>query len=122
MWRTSAYFPCCPQDLGADRLDDYFQNLKDGAVLAYSEHQDFCPKLTVVRSVILRDKSSILVMSERADCRKVIVGINLDARSKHFIHFILGLYSDTHEADNAFRDKLELESFWSDGYPAWGLE
>jgi hypothetical protein len=119
--RACAYFPCCPQDFGADRLDDYFQNLKAGAVLAYSDHEDFCPKLTVIKPVILRDKSSILAMSERADCKKVIVGIKLDEKTKHFIHFILGSYSDKHEADNAFRERLELESFWSDGYNAGGL-
>lgn len=122
MWRAPAYFPCCPPDLGADRLGDYFRNLKVGAVLAYSEHEEFCPRLTVVRSVIQRDKSSIVVMSERPDRRKEIVGIELGAKSKHFIHFILGLYSDTQEADKAFRDKLELENFWSDGYNAFGLE
>ena len=122
MWRASAFFPCCPQDLGPDRLGDYFQNLKVGAVLAYSEHEDFCPKLTVESSVILRDKSSILVVAERADRRRVVVGIELDAKSKHFIHFILGLYADTHEADEALRDKMELQNFWSDGYNAFGLE
>ena len=42
-WRASAYFPCCPQELGADPLNDYFRHIKPGAVLAYSDHEEFCP-------------------------------------------------------------------------------
>ena len=89
--------------------------------MAYSDHEDFCPRLTVIKSVILKGKLSILVMSERADRKKVIVGIELDEKTKHFIHFIVGSYSDEHEAENAFRDKLEVESFWSDAYNVNGL-
>ena len=55
----------CPQDFGTDPLEDYFQNLKVGAVLANidSDYDDICSKLTVLESVILKDKSLILVMS-----------------------------------------------------------
>ncbi len=116
MWRADAYFPCCPHDFGTDPLDDYFQNLKVGAVLAYSDHDDICPKLTVLESVILKKKSSILVMSKRADCKWSIVGIKLDEKSRHFIHYILGSYSSKGEADKAFCIKKELKDFWSDGY------
>lgn len=116
MWRAAAYFPCCPQEFGTDPLDDYFQNLKGGAVLAYSDHDDICPKLTVLESVVLKKKSSILVMSERVDSKWSIVGIERDEKSKHFIHFILGSYSTKHEADKAFCAKKELTDFWSEGY------
>lgn len=121
MWRASAYFPCCPQYLGTDRLEEYFQNLKAGAVFAYSDYEEFCPKLTVLEAVILKNKSSILVMCERADCKWVIIGIKLDEKSRHFIHFILGLYSSKDEADEAILVKKELNDFWSDGYKAFGL-
>ncbi len=61
-------------------------------------------------------------MSERADCKWTIVGIRLDEKSRHFIHFILGSYSNKDEADNAFCVKKELKNFWSDGYTnAYGL-
>jgi hypothetical protein len=116
MWRADAYFPCCPQDFGTDHLEEYFQNLKAGAVLAYSDHEDICPKLTVLESVILKNKSSILVKCERADCKWSIVGIVLDEKSRHFIHFILGSYSSKDEADKAFCAKNELTDFWSEGY------
>ena len=68
------------------------------------------------KSVILIEKSSILVMSERADCKWSIIGIKLDEKSKHFIHFILGSYSSKGEADKAFCAKKELTDFWSEGY------
>jgi hypothetical protein len=116
MWRAAAYFPCCPQHFGTDPLGDYFQNLKIGSVLAYSDYDDICPKLTVLEPVILKNKSSILVMSERADCKWSIVGIKLDQKSKHFIHFKLGTYSSKGEADKAFCIKKELKDFWSAGY------
>ena len=116
MWRANAYFPCCPQHFGTDPLDDYFQNIKIGAIFAYSDHEDICPKLTVLESVILKNKSSILVMCERADCKWSIIGIELHERSRHFIHFKLGTYSRKSEADEAFCAKNELTNFWSEGY------
>jgi len=118
MWRAKAYFPSCPQDFGTYPLEDYFQNLKVGAVLATidSEFDDICPKLTVLEFVILKDKSIIFVMSERADRKWSIIGIELDEKSKHFIHFKLGTYSSKSEADEAFCIKKESIDSWSDGY------
>jgi hypothetical protein len=121
MWRASAYYPCCPQESGTDPLNDYFQNLKAGDVLAYSEHEDIFPELSVLESKILKEKSSIVVMSKRADSKWLIVGIELDERSKHFIHFGLGLYSIKDEANKAFGAKNELTDFWSEGYANGGL-
>jgi len=116
MWRDAPYFPSCPQEFGADPLADYFQNLKTGAVLAYSDNEEFCPKLTVIKSVILLNKSKMLVMRERADSKWSIVGIELDEESKHFIHFIVGLYTGRDDAEKAFSAKEELADFWSKGY------
>ncbi|MFA6635664.1 MAG: HNH endonuclease signature motif containing protein [Candidatus Omnitrophota bacterium] len=112
MWRAGAYFPCCPQDFGNDPLGEYFQNIRVGSIFAHSDNEDICPKLTVLESIILKDKSSILVMCERADRKWSIVGIELHEKSKHFIHFKLGSYSSKDEADKAFCAKQELENFW----------
>ena len=116
MWRASAYFPCCPQIFGTDPLDDYINNLKVGDVLAYSEDDDIFPELSVLESKILKERSSFVVLSERADGKWLIVGVELDERTKHFIHFGLGLYSCKGEADKAFYAKNELTKFWSEGY------
>jgi hypothetical protein len=116
MWGAGAYFPCCPLDFGTDPLDDYYKNIKVGAVLAYNDHDDICPKFTVLESAILKKKSSILVVCKRAGSEWAIVGIELYEKSTHFIHFILGSYSSKGEADKAFSIKKEFSDFWSDGY------
>lgn len=115
MWGDAPYFPCCPNEFGEDRLHDYFKNLKTGSVLAYCDHDNVCPKLTVIKSEILYEKSSILVMCERADHKFAIVGIELNDRN-HFIHFMLGSYSSKEAAEKAFPIKKELTNFWSDGF------
>ena len=115
MWGP-AYFPCCPHDFGTDPLDEYFEKLIVGAVLAYSDHDDVYYKLTVLECVILSNKLSILVMCSEADSKWTIVGIELYEKSTHFIHFILGSYSSKGEADKAFSIKKEYSDFWSDGY------
>lgn len=116
MWHVAAYFPCCPRDFGADPIDDYFQNLEVGVVLAYGENDGFVLKLKVLEAVIHKPKSSILVMCERSDIRCSIVGIEHDVKSSHFIHFFLGDYACGGDADEAFRLKKDLDHFWSDGY------
>ena len=35
MWRASAYFPSCPDNLALNRVEAYFKNLLSGEVLAY---------------------------------------------------------------------------------------
>jgi len=119
MWRAPVYFPCCPSDFGDDPLDDYFENIRIGAVLAYSDHDDICPELTALE--IIKKKSSMLVMCKRADSNWSIVGIELHEKSRHFMHFILGLCTSKCEADKAFSDKNELTNFWSEGYANWDL-
>ena len=115
MWSADAYFPCCPKELGDDPLGDYFKNIKPGAVFAYSD-DDFFPKHNVVESKILKKNTSILVMSERADGKWSIFGIERHEKSRHFVHFYLGSYSNKDEADKAFFEKNELTNLWSEAY------
>jgi len=118
-WRAPAFFPCCPREFGTDPVDDYFQKLKAGEVLAYSDDDaDICPKFTIVEARILR--CSILILSERSDSKWSVVGIERDAKTKYFIHYILGTYSNKGEADKAFRAKNELTNFHSEAYAAQG--
>lgn len=121
MWGAGDYFPCCPNDFGADPVDDYFQNLKRGAVLSYSDDSDFCPKLIVYEKMLLKDKSSIVVMCKGDDDKWSIVGIELDKKSRHFIHFILGSYSSEDEALKQFYSKNELTNFWPEGYASFSV-
>jgi len=121
MWRADAYFPCCPQVAGQNAVDDYFHNLTPGAVLALSEHEDFCPMLTVFKAKVIQKRSSIVVMCERADSKWSIVWIMLDEKSQHFIHFVLGIYVSKEDAEMEFSTKDENTDFWSEGYASFGV-
>ena len=116
MWRSPMHFPLCPQQYNQSRLHGYFQNIKPGSVFAYSDYKDFCPTLTAVEAVHLNDRSSILVMTESENGKWVIVGIELDERTQHFFHFIVGSYSNAHEAGVELTSKERQRDFWSDGY------
>jgi HNH endonuclease len=121
MWGADVYFPCCPEPFGADPLEDYYRNLKLGSIFAYNDGNSF-PQLTVFRSIIVKNKSSILVMCERSDHKWSIAGIILNDKL-HFIHFYLGSYSKKDEAEKALSTKTELDGFWSDGYDkSWDVE
>jgi len=48
-------FPLLPQEIETDPLVDYFQNIKIGVLFAYSDYEEFCPKQTVIESVILKE-------------------------------------------------------------------
>ncbi len=116
MWRAPMQFPLCPQNHNRSRLDAYFRNIKPGSVFAHCDHGDFCPTLTAVEAVLLKDGSSILVMTESENGKWVIVGIELDEKTQHFFHFIVGSYSSLHQAGVEFTSKERQCNFWSDGY------
>lgn len=111
MWTPALSFPCCPQPPGANPIDSYLHNLKVGAILAYHD-DDTCPKFKVLESAIQPNKSSILVLCETTDSKWAIVGIEHDAKSRHFIHFYLGSYDSRAEVDRAFPVKRKLDHFW----------
>lgn len=119
MWRGNVEFPCCPQGYGHDPLDDYFLNIKTGAVFAnltFDLNNESDLKLTVADSLLLKERSSILVMTKWPDAKWSIVGVQLHSRSNHFIHFILGTYSNKKEAIREFSTKAISVDFWSEGY------
>lgn len=114
MWRAPAYFPCCPQELGDDPINDYFQNLKSGEVFSYSDDEEFCPKHTIIKSVIIKNKESIVVMCARADGKWSVIGI--DQSKRHFIHYPLGTFANKSDAEKAFSEKNELTDFGAEAY------
>ena len=120
MWRASMYFPLCPQGDKHSSLDAYFQNIELGSVVAYSDHEEFCPQLNAVGAALLNDGLSILVMTESTNGKWVIVGIQLDERTQHFFHYVVGAYTDMHEAEMAFNSKETNCDFWSDAYNTQG--
>lgn len=116
MWRALMYFPLCPQGLEHNSLDAYFRNIELGSVLARCDYEDFCPTLTAVGAVILNDGTSILAMTESENGKWVIVGIQLDDKTKHFFHYVVGSYASMQEAEIGFNAKEQHCDFWSDAY------
>lgn len=115
MWRAPAYFPSCPSSLGANPVEDYFQNLKSGDVFSYTDYEELCPKFTVHETKILEQKSLVFVLCERADSKWSIVGITINEK-KYFIHSILGTYANKDEAYKNFASKNEQTDLWSEAY------
>jgi hypothetical protein len=121
MWRAPMNFPLRPQRRhGHSHIEEYFKNIKAKSVFACSDHQELCPTLTAVESVLRKDGSSILVMTHTERGNWVIGGIELCDRSQHFIHFGLGSYSSKHEAGIEFTSKELQCDFWSAGYGNYG--
>jgi hypothetical protein len=104
MWKAAAYFPSCPEDNGSGFLGQYLAKLQPGAVLAQSDDKDLCPKLTVRLAKLVEIESSILVLSEREDSKWTVIGIELDKKSRHFIHYNLGWYHNQNAAETALAE------------------
>lgn len=115
MWWAPAFFPCCPEAFEPQPID-YFQNLKEGVLFSFPEHNDICPKLIVIKSKLVKENSSIFVMCESEDSNLVIIGIEHDDKTKHFIHYVLGNYTDKNQADKDFEEKSESTDFYSEAY------
>jgi len=116
MWRAPAYFPCCPESIGLDPVTDYFDNLVVGAVMACSDEKELCPKHTVVEAMIPGGKPGIVVLAERADNKWAVVGIEFDEKSKHFIHYIFGVYKGKADAADKLRSSSSIADYQSAGY------
>ena len=114
-WIGEPYFPSCPKEFGSNPLNDYFQNIKTGALLSYCDNDEDYPQLYVLESVILRNKFSILVLCERIDSKWSIIGIELNEKN-HFIHFHLGSFSSKSKAEIEFNKKQGSSNFWREGY------
>jgi hypothetical protein len=88
MWPGHAYFPLCPEIIGNDQLEDYYNKLTPGAIIAYSEYDRDKTQIKILIASILRDKSSIIAMCECVNKKYVNIGIELNSKC-HFIHLAL---------------------------------
>lgn len=112
MWRACAHFPMSVADFSTDRLLGYYSNLKEGAVLAHSDHEEICPTLTVEEAQLLVENSSMLTLSKRSNYGYTIVGISLDKETDYFIHFYLGSYLSKEDACKFFSKFQASKDWW----------
>jgi hypothetical protein len=108
-WRVPSYFPCCPEEIGENPLESYFQNIKVGSMFSYN---DVYPKSTIIEFVLINNNSSILVMCEKDDLKPLTIA-EITFESDLFIHSNLGTYFCKDGADKTFRIKQGLE--WTGG-------
>ncbi|MBP6918896.1 MAG: hypothetical protein KBB94_08275 [Legionellaceae bacterium] len=104
-WGAKHYFPCCPKEITATAIDDYFKSLKIGATHAY---HDNAPKLITNKFVKIKNNSSILILCERDGdwCERlglfpwVICEITLE--NGFFTHYKVEEFFEKAEADQEF--------------------
>ncbi|MFO3428824.1 HNH endonuclease signature motif containing protein [Legionella pneumophila serogroup 10] len=108
-WRVPSYFPCCPEQIGANPLEKYFQNLKVGAVFSYN---DSYPASTIIEFIKTNDNSSILVMCEREGIKPYSIA-KITFENELFIHSNLGSFFDIDGAKKTFCLEQGLE--WTGG-------
>lgn len=97
-WRVPSYFPCCPEELGMDPLESYFQNLIVGAVFSYN---DKYPQSTILQFVKNKEGSSILIMCEKDGMKPWSVA-EVTFVDGVFVHANLGSFFDKNGAEKTF--------------------
>lgn len=107
-WRVPSYFPCCPEKIGANPLEEYFHNLKVGAVFSYN---NVYPKSIILEFVRINNNSSILIMCEKESNEELkpwsIAAITFE--NDFFIHSNLGSYFFKEGANKVFCIEQGLE-------------
>lgn len=110
MWRVPSYFPCCPEEVGINPLEAYFQNLKVGAVFSKN---DVYPESAILEFVKIKDDSSILVMCEKKEGLKPWSLAEITFENDLFVHTSLHSFFGKDGADKVFCLKQGLE--WTGG-------
>lgn len=116
-WALAYSFPSCSKKTENNSLEEYFKNLKIGAVLSYS---DDSPKLIILGFVNSKNNASILVLCEREglfsekDGYQPWLIFEIKFEKGVFVHSNLGSYFEKDEADKEFCIRQGLEWTGSD--------
>ncbi|MFO8794461.1 HNH endonuclease signature motif containing protein [Legionella pneumophila serogroup 1] len=108
-WRVPSYFPCCPEKIEANPIEQYFQNLNVGAIFSYN---DSYPASTIMEFIKADDNSSILVMCKREGTKPYSVA-KITFENDLFIHSNLGSFFGIDGAKKTICLELGLE--WTGG-------
>lgn len=108
-WRVPSYFPCCPEEIGEDPLQEYFDKLIVGAVFTYN---DTYPQSTILEFVTVRNNLSILIMCEKESLKPWSIA-KIIFENGFFVHSNLGSYFDKEGANKVFCIEQGLE--WTGG-------
>ena len=114
MWDTDAEFPCCPEQLYDNPMQEYLNNIEQGKLFAFNKSNSF-PKLYVYKTKILHENKSWIVICNREDEKWNIIGIELNQK-RHFIHFNLGTFLTIEKAEEFSKTITNEMDFWMKGY------
>ena len=81
-WRTPTEFLCCPIQITATPLEDYFANLKKGSVFAKTQWGE----TLILDSAISEDKKHLWVLAEQKGDIKPWKVIEIVMSENHFLH------------------------------------
>ncbi len=110
-WRTPSVFPCCPKELSQNPLDDYFSNLKVGAV--FSQNQFLTSIIDHI--AISEDKSRLWVVCKNSDDQaiKPYTLAEVTFENETFLHTSLGSFFKVEGVLKQFTLVQDLE--WTGG-------
>jgi hypothetical protein len=97
-WRVPSYFPCCPEEIGENPLQAYFDKLKVGTVFTYN---DAYPQSTILEFVKARNNLSILVLCQKESLKPWSIA-EIAFESGFYVHSNLGSYFDKEGANKVF--------------------
>ncbi len=110
-WRVPSEFPCCPQEVGAEPIITYADNLKAGAIFAHNN----LTKSAVLEIAIANDRQSIWVMVESREegAVKPWALAQITYENGLYVHTSLGTFFSPEGAEKQFCLAQGLE--WTGG-------
>ncbi len=108
-WRTPTEFPCCPQSIGDNPLENYLKNLQIGKI--FSKNQYGQSKIT--QFGLSKDKNTIAIRTYTEGGVKSLFVAKVTFENNLFVHTNDGSYFSDEGADKYYT--LALGEEWTGG-------
>jgi len=111
-WRVPSEFPCCPQEVGADPIASYAEQLKEGALFARNSYYESM----VLQFALMNDNQTIFVMTENCkeeDAIKPWALAKITYENGLYIHTSLGSFFTKEGAEKRYTLAQGIE--WTGG-------
>jgi len=103
-WKTPTEFPCCPNNLGPDPLEDYINNLHSGAILARDKYKESLVVLAEKGDALI----SVLAESQEENPVKPWTVAKVRIENGKFVHESIGSFFDLNGAKKAHYKLLNI--------------
>lgn len=108
-WRTPAEFPCCPQSIGDNPLEDYLKNLQIGKIFSKNQYG----QSKIIQFGLSKDKNTIAVQTYTEGGVKSLFVAKITFENNLFVHTNGGSYFSDEGADKYYT--LALGEEWTGG-------